>query len=86
MCRYPQRIVPDQAQAQLLPREQGVVCVCVRLLGLKVVIRLFEDGTVETLILIRGHCCLLSVLVYIGISQLVSGKEYGIQTLTIVTA
>lgn len=57
MCRYPQGVGPDESQTERLPREQGVVDVCIWLLGLKVVIGLLEHGIVEVFILIRGHGC-----------------------------
>ena len=46
---------------------------CIRLLGLEVVIGLLEHGIFDFLIFVSGHCCFASVLVDVGHS-LVSGK------------
>lgn len=49
---------------------------CIRLLGLEVVIGLLEHGIFEVLIFVSGHCCLAGVLVDVG-DSVVSRKNYG---------
>lgn len=49
---------------------------CVRHLGLKVAIGLLKHGIIEVIILLRKHCCLLSILVDVGINIHSSLEEF----------